>query len=218
MVKNSSIGNRQSAIINGTIAVFGGTFDPPHNGHVKLAGDIISSGAADKVIFVPAFKPPHKPDSPVSEYGARLDMLKIATSGNDKFAVSDIESKRVGPSYTFDTLREFSRLHPGSEIKLLIGSDSLNLLHTWYRAAELVQNWSLLVYPRKRHPSLREELFLNWGNEVAEKLLGYILPLPFYDFSSTEIRDKVIKGEDVSGLLDPDVYNYIIENGLYNRK
>jgi nicotinate-nucleotide adenylyltransferase len=218
VVKNSSIVNRQSSIGNGAIAVFGGTFDPPHNGHLKLAGDVISSGAVDKVIFVPAFKPPHKPNFPVSGFGARLDMLKIATSGNDKFAVSDIECERVGLSYTFDTLREFSRCYPDSEIKLLIGSDSLNLLHTWYRAKELVQNWALLVYPRKGHPSFREDLLLNWGNDVAEKLLRYILTLPFYDFSSTEIRDKLIKGEDVSGLLDPDVCKYIMEKGLYDRK
>ena len=218
MVKNSSIVNRQSSIVNGTIAVFGGTFDPPHNGHVGLAGDVISSGEADEVVFVPAFKPPHKPDSPVSEFNARLDMLKLATKGKDKFAVSDIESGRTGPSFTFDTLGEFSKLRPDSEIKLLIGSDSLKLLHTWYRAEELVQNWTLLVYPRKGHLPSREELCLNWGIGVAEKLLGYILPMPFYDFAATDIRNKIIKGEDVSGLLDPDVCKYIMENGIYNRK
>ncbi|MFA6568385.1 MAG: nicotinate-nucleotide adenylyltransferase [Victivallales bacterium] len=200
------------------IAVFGGTFDPPHNGHVCLAGDVISSGASDKVVFVPAFKPPHKPDAPVSEFKARLDMLKLATAGNPKFAVSDIESGRAGPSFTFDTLCEFSRLHPDSEIKLLAGSDSLRLLHTWHRAEELVQRWALLVYPRKGHLPSREELCLNWGNEVAEKLLGYILPMPFYDFSSTDIRDKIIKGEAVGALLAPAVYRYIVGKGIYNRK
>jgi nicotinate-nucleotide adenylyltransferase len=210
--------NRKSSIVNGSIAVFGGTFDPPHKGHVSLAGDVISSGAADKVVFVPAFRPPHKPDSPVSEFNARLDMLKLAIAGKKKFVVSDIEGRRSGPSYTFDTLGEFSRLYPDSEIRLLIGSDSLNLLHTWYRAEELVHNWPLLVYPRIGHASLREELYLNWGNKVAEKLLGYILPMPLYDFASTDIRNKIIKGEDVSGLLDPDVYGYIMENGIYNRK
>ena len=200
---------------NKIIAIFGGTFDPPHNGHVGLAGDVISSGVADKVIFVPAFRPPHKPDSPVSEFNARLKMLKLATAGEIKFAVSDIESGRSGPSFTFDTLGEFSRLHPDSEIKLLIGSDSLKLLHTWHRAEDLVHNWSLLVYPRKGCLPSREELCLNWGNEVAEKLLGYILPMPFYCFSSTDIRNKIVKGEDVSGLLDPDVFGYIMKNGLY---
>jgi nicotinate-nucleotide adenylyltransferase len=218
VVKYSSIVNRQSSIVNGTIALFGGTFDPPHNGHVGLAEKVISSGAAGRIVFVPAFKPPHKPGAPVSEFKARLDMLKLATKGNDKFDVSDIESGRTGPSFTFDTLGEFSKIRPDSEIKLLIGSDSLKLLHTWYRAEELVQNWSLLVYPRTGFLPSREELCLNWGMEVAERLLGYILPMPFYDFSSTDTRDKISRGEDVCGLLDPDVYRYIIKNGIYNRK
>lgn len=203
---------------NKIIAVFGGTFDPPHKGHINLAENVLSSGAADEVVFVPAFKPPHKPDSPVSEFNVRLEMLKLATRGNDKFAVSDIESGRKGPSFTFDTLDEFSKLHPRMAIKLLMGSDSLKLLHTWYRAVELVENWPLLVYPRKGYLPHREELCLNWGNEVAEKLLGYILPVPFYDFSSTEIRDKILRGEDVSGLLDPDVCRYVLEKKTYNRK
>ncbi len=200
------------------IAVFGGTFDPPHKGHLNLAGTVVSSGAADRIVFVPAFRPPHKPDSPVSEFNLRLNMLKLATKGKDKFEVSAIENGRKGPSFTFDTLGEFSKLHPDSEIKLLIGSDSLKLLHTWYRAEELVQNWSLLVYPRIGCLPSREELCLNWGMEVAERLLGYILPMPFYDFSSTGIRDKILKGEDVGCLLDTDVYRYIMENGIYNRK
>ena len=200
------------------IAVFGGTFDPPHKGHLNLAGTVVSSGAADRIVFVPAFRPPHKPDSPVSEFKDRLDMLKLATRGAAKFEVSDIESGRRGPSFTFDTLGEFSRLRPDLEIKLLMGSDSLKLLHTWYKAEELVQNWSLIVYPRIGCMPSREELCLNWGMEVAERLLGYILPMPFYDFSSTDIRDKILKGEDVGGLLDTDVYSYIMENGIYNRK
>jgi nicotinate-nucleotide adenylyltransferase len=205
-------------IVNKVIAIFGGTFDPPHNGHVSLAGKVISSGAAGKVVFVPAFRPPHKPGAPVSEFKVRLDMLKLATAGEDRFDVSDIEGGRTGPSFTFDTLDEFSKLQPDSEIRLLIGSDSLKLLHTWHRADELVRRWPLLVYPRKGFPASREELCLNWGMEVAERLLGYILPMPFYDISSTYIRDKILKGEDVGGLLDPDVYGYIMRNGIYNRK
>jgi nicotinate-nucleotide adenylyltransferase len=203
---------------NKVIAVFGGTFDPPHNGHVGIAGDVISSGAASKVIFMPAFRPPHKPDSPVSGFNVRMDMLKLATNGNDKFEISDIESGRTGPSFTFDTLLEFSRLRPGSEIKLLIGSDSLKLLHTWHRAEELVQNWRLIVYPRKGYMPSMEELCLNWSDEVAEKLLGYILPMPFHDFASTDIRGKIIKGEDVGDLLAPDVFKYIIGEKIYRRK
>jgi nicotinate-nucleotide adenylyltransferase len=203
---------------NKIIAVFGGTFDPPHKGHVNLAEDVVASGAADKVVFVPAFKPPHKPDSPVSEFNIRLEMLKLATRGKSKFEVSDIESERAGPSFTFDTLDEISRLRPDSEIKLLMGSDSLELLHSWHRAKELVQNWALLVYPRKGYLPSWEELCSNWGKEVAERLLGYILPMPFYDFSSTDIRNKIIEGEDVSGLLDHDVCKYIMKNGIYDLK
>ena len=197
------------------VAVFGGTFDPPHKGHIRLAEKIIESSYADRVIFMPAFKPPHKPDAPVSAFKHRLNMLALAIRGRAEFSVSEIESVRSGPSYTYDTMCELARLHPDSEIKLLLGSDSLKLLHTWYKSEDLVKNWKLLVYPRRGYDVSKDELCANWDMKVAEKLLGYILPLPFHDYASTDIRAEIIGGGDAISMLDSAILDYILKNNLY---
>ncbi|MFZ2654719.1 MAG: nicotinate (nicotinamide) nucleotide adenylyltransferase [Victivallales bacterium] len=215
MVGKSTIDNRQSAIKNGSIAIFGGTFDPPHDGHVQIARKVLESEKAGKVIFVPAFHPPHKPGFPVTDFRHRLNMLELATSGNKRFEVSDLESRRKGPSFTFDTLDEFEKLFPGTEIKLLLGSDSLCQFHTWYKAKEMLDRWRLIVYPRNGQMPSPGDLNAKWGMEVAEELVGYILPMPFFDLSSTGIRKKIAGGEDIGGLVDKRVCKYIIENGIY---
>ncbi|OGV53853.1 MAG: nicotinate (nicotinamide) nucleotide adenylyltransferase [Lentisphaerae bacterium GWF2_50_93] len=200
---------------NEIVAVFGGTFDPPHNGHAQIAGKILESGKADKVIFVPAFHPPHKPGFPITNFTHRLNMLELATSGDERFEVSDIESRRKGPSFTFDTMAEFEKLFPGTEIRLLMGSDSLCQFHTWYKAKEMLDRWRLIVYPRNGHMPSVDDLKANWGMEVAERLRGYILPVTYFDLSSTEIRRKILDAEDVACLVDKKVGKYIIENGIY---
>ncbi|HBC87368.1 MAG TPA: nicotinate (nicotinamide) nucleotide adenylyltransferase [Lentisphaeria bacterium] len=216
VVKKSKIGNQQLKIGNGSIAIFGGTFDPPHNGHVQIAVKVLAAGLADRIIFVPAYRPPHKPGFPVSEFRHRLEMLKLATAGKGKFEVSDMESRRNGPSYTFDTMLEFEKKNPASQIKLLVGSDSLRLLHTWYKAREIAAKWTLIAYPREGQVPTSGELRANWDAKVAEKLLGYILHMPCYDFSSTEIRKRIIDGKNVEDLVDGAVYRYIIRNRIYS--
>ncbi len=202
-------------IKNEKIAVFGGTFDPPHNGHIGIALEVLNSNSAGKVVFVPAFHPPHKPDFPVTDFKRRLEMLEIATSADSRFEISDMEARRSGPSFTYDTLVEFEKINPDSEIKLLIGSDSLAFLHTWYMAAEIVGRWPLIVYPRRGCMPSMDELSANWGTEVAEKLCGYILRMRCFELSSTEIRKKLAEGGDVSALIDRGVCRYIMNNRIY---
>jgi len=215
VVKKSSIGNRKSAIGNDTVAIFGGTFDPPHNGHVKIAETVLDSGRAGKVIFVPAYHPPHKPSSPVTEFKHRFRMLKLATSSNARFNVSELESRRAGPSYTSDTMMELDKMFPRTRHMLLIGSDSLRMLHTWYKAPEIVAKWPLIVYPRKGEIPSLDELKSNWGGEVAEKLMGYILPMTCIDVSSTEIRSRIASGKSIKGLVNDAVDSYIRKNKIY---
>jgi len=214
VVKKFPIKNQKSKIKD-VLAVFGGTFDPPHNGHMRIAGKVLDSGRADKVVFVPAFHPPHKPDSPVTSFAGRLEMLRLAVPPDPRFEISDIEGRRSGPSYTFDTLMELGKMNKGSEIRLLMGSDSLAQFHTWYRAAEIVQIWTLIVYPRKGYLPSKDELKANWGPEVAERLLGYILPMPCLEVSSTEIRKRIIEGRDLDGLVCSSVGRYIVEKKIY---
>ena len=201
-------------------AVFGGTFDPPHNGHIHLATQIIRKGKADNVMFIPALNPPHKPDLPISSFEDRFAMTEIAASAVDSCQVSKIEAERKNkPSYTFETMSNLSERYPSHKFLLLIGLDSLLAIDTWYKAAELIQKWGIITYPRNndcpddRH--ILEELTKKWDKPVAYLLLQSILKADIYDISSTEIREKIRQELNVSDYISPEVYNYIKEKGLY---
>src|SRR5687767_5650343 len=107
------------------IGIFGGTFDPPHLGHLIAAQDSCAALSLDRLIFVPAAIPPHKRDSGVSAPAVRLEMLRAAATDNPAFEISTIELERSGPSYTVDTLRELAAGHPGDRLHLLIGVDQV---------------------------------------------------------------------------------------------
>ena len=168
------------------IALFGGTFDPVHAVHLQIAQSVLDRGRADWVLFIPAPCPPHKTKQRITPYEVRKKMLETATEGNPSFIVSDLERFRPGKSYTIDTLNELSEIYPEDELFLLIGSDSLRQLHTWYRARELADNYSLLVYPRTSEKISREELLLHWTEQETDKLLsGVMHGLPDSPVSST---------------------------------
>lgn len=198
------------------LAVFGGTFDPPHNGHVALAKQVLLKNLADKIIFVPTFCPPHKPVSPTSSFSDRIRMLELALSEFDNFEVSDIEGRfKNTPSYTFDTMTELENEYSGCRLSLLIGSDSLRQLHTWHKARKIVEKWPLIVYPRKNEIPSSSELILYWPNETCRKFTASLINAPMFEISSTEIRGKIKKGEEMDNLLKSDVLCYIKEKRLY---
>lgn len=199
------------------LAIFGGTFDPPHNGHIKLAAEVLSYNAADRIFFVPASHPPHKPCKPISPFKNRIEMLKIAIKGYPKFEISEIERQRGSSkvSYTYDTLEAFSGKFPENEILLLIGSDSLCQLHTWHRAGELVKKWPVIIYPRPGQLPDMKQMCENWPEAIAGKLLQAVLPLPLFDIASTEVRRNIREKKSVEDLLNKEVYEYIKEHELY---
>lgn len=200
------------------IAVFGGTFDPPHYGHVALAQKALEADYADKALFVPAFIPPHKIGRRITEFKHRCAMLKFAIKDNKNFSMSEIEAKRKNtPSFTFNTMEELSKADPENEYCLLIGSDSLRLLHTWHKGNELSEKWRLIAYPRPGELPTLGELMENWPQKKAKKLLDSMADLPCYDISSTEIREKIMKNENPGDLINPEVKCYIYENNLYKQ-
>jgi nicotinate-nucleotide adenylyltransferase len=200
------------------IAVFGGTFDPPHTGHIALAQKAIEAGCADRILFVPAFIPPHKIGRSITDFRHRFAMLEIAIKDNENFLISDIEAERTGaPSFTLQTMKELSENDPENEYSLLIGSDSLRLLHTWHKGDELSDKWRLIVYPRPDEVPTLDELKQYWPPEKAEKLMDSLADLPFYDVSSTEIREKIMRNENTGDLLNPEVKCYIDRNKLYKQ-
>ncbi len=199
------------------IAVFGGTFDPPHQGHITLAKMVVEGYHADKVFFVPAPNPPHKLHKKISDFTHRYKMLELALNGADYFEISDIEQRRLPePSFTVKTMRELTKAYPDDELFWLIGSDSLKNLHTWYKSHELVQNYNLMIYPRNGDDISFDELTEFWDQADSRKLYESILKLPFFDAASTDIRSAIRSGEDISHLVSPEVINYITGNNLYD--
>ncbi len=197
------------------IAIFGGTFDPPHNGHIQLATNIISANYADMVLFVPAPNPPHKTDKQISPFQERYNMLKIATANNAHFAVSDIENRRSDElSYSYITMNELKKEFPKDNLKLLIGGDSLKWLYTWKNSKVLVAENEFIIYPRK--DEVIDEISIKefFGNNNATKLISSIKKLPLQDISSTIIRDD-IKNDKICQHLNPDVKKYIYTKQLY---
>lgn len=205
------------------LAFFGGTFDPPHAGHVAIVRGILAGGHADGVLVAPALHPPHKTGLPLTPFRHRLAMLRLAladVAGAEVSAVEDVPGER--PSYTIDTLGRLAACHPDAELLLLVGGDSLRQLHTWHRAAELVSQWRLLAYPRPGETVALAELCRHWPEETARRLCAAVLPLPEHDLSATTVRGRLARHEigpdpELDRLLPPGVGGYIRHHGLYSR-
>lgn len=197
------------------IVFFGGTFDPPHNGHIALAEAVLKKGIADHVMFVPAWIPPHKDLKGRTSYADRLRMMELASEGQEKMSVSNLEEELGGVSYTIDSLTELSARDPGSEYLLLIGGDSLSQLHTWHRAVELAKQFPIVYCPRPGITPGLKELLKNWPQDIAEKLsAGAISDLPLSDLSSTGIREQIRRGETPEGIRK-EVLDYIRQRRIY---
>ena len=198
------------------IAFFGGTFDPPHNGHLELARMILKLGATDRVLFVPAYDPPHKLDQKISSYADRYAMLELLVADDADIMISDIECRAaLKPSYSVKILNLLEKEFPGDTLQLLIGGDSLATLHTWYKAKELVARYKIICYPRKGYKVDRESLLKHWTPKEIDILLESVLQMPFFDISSTSVRnditDKIIRKN-----IKENILKYIKNKGLYS--
>lgn len=192
------------------LCVFQGTFNPIHNAHLGAAKYIIEKLHYDKVIFIPAFRPPHK-DYKESYSIHRLNMVKLAVEGNSHFIVSDIEFKRCDTSYTYTTICELhNTFSVDGKIKFIIGTDAFKRIETWYKADELKKLVDFIVFIRENN--FNPEEFRN----LKEKGYSFeFMPMEFNDISSTEIRERIKAGRSVTGLVPEKVEEYIKENELY---
>ena len=201
-------------------AFFGGSFDPPHYGHLAVARGALRSGACDHVLWVPAFAPPHKLEARRAPFADRMAMVELLIKDESNMSVSDIEAKIAKrPSYTIDILLELEE-KSGIRPALLIGSDSLLQLHTWHRAKELAGKWQILTYPRKNSPVTGETLLEHWEEEIAEKLCSGVIPGKFFEISSTEIRNSMEKNTFTGNIKCmteniPEIGDYIVRHQLY---
>lgn len=200
-------------------ALFGGTFDPIHLGHTTVAQAAARLLDAEKLIFVPARISPLKGFFPFAGDRDRLRMIELAVANNDLFAVSDCELNRPAPSYTLDTVRQFQhRYGPGTSIHWLIGADGIGDLVHWYKIQELIDECNLTTMRRPGYPVPDFDRFEPlWGPERIAKLKEHVIETPLVNISSTEVRRRLIAGQDVTGMLHPDVIQYIREHNLYRK-
>lgn len=189
------------------IGVFGGTFDPPHLGHLIVAESARETLDLDKVLFIPCASPPHKSSRSLIDPDRRMEMITLAISGHPSFEVSDLEIQRGGKSYTVDTLRVLTSLYPRSELYLLIGIDNLLELHTWREPEEIFALSDVVAINRP-------------GFNTADVRKDYLrrvtfLRSPNIDISSSEIRRKAKMGKSIRYLVPSAVETYILKHGAY---
>lgn len=196
------------------IGLFGGTFDPIHNDHLRIARIFADELALESVIFLPAGDPYHK-DQPRTPARHRLAIAERAVAADARFAVSDCDMVRDGATYTYDTVQIFRQHFPAAQLWFLLGMDSLLQLHTWHRWQDLVRQAGLVVAPRSGFslaqvpPPLQE-----WLAGALTEGRVRILPAEAQDISSTAIRRELAE-QGVSGAVPPAVNEYIRQHGLY---
>lgn len=195
------------------IGILGGTFDPPHNGHLALAEAAIVSLKLDEVLFIPNSRSPLKLDKTLTAARTRLEMVKLVAQSNPAFAVSDIEISKGGVSYTVDTLSELVHSQP-AEYWFLIGSDAVTDLEQWKQPARLLKMCRLGVAMR---PPFTVDQLTAKTPEFARSHVDFVA-MPPIDVSSREIREKCEDGIPVAKLLPAPVLEYIQKNNLYPRK
>jgi nicotinate-nucleotide adenylyltransferase len=199
------------------VILFGGSFDPVHQGHLTMAAFAIRYLNADQLIFIPAARSPLKTAVPAVSGQQRMEMIRLAIEGLDCYQVSDCELTRAQPSYTIDTIGQFrSQYGPTIPFYWLVGADALPELGRWFRIEELLDVCRICILYRAGFdvPSLRI-LDGQLSSRHIQQLAADVIPSPLVDVSSTQIREKIAHGHDVGQLLPPAVWEFIRENGLY---
>ena len=198
------------------IGILGGTFDPPHVGHLWLATLAVDAMGLDRVLFMPAAQPPHKSGQVVSRATDRLLMTRLAIAGNPSLELSAIEMERPGPSYTIDSVEQLEHIHPpDTQLYLLMAADSLAQIDTWREPDRLLERIEWIVGPRPGSPLPdRAALEARFGERAARI---HLLSGPSLDVSSSEIRRRVAGGRAIRYLVPRGVEELIVDRGLYRR-
>ncbi len=189
------------------IGIFGGTFDPVHRGHLQLAQNARAQFLLDKVIFVPAYYPPHKQELlSLTSAEDRYEMVRLAIEGEPFLEISDCEIMRRGVSYTFDTLLEFEKKYPNGTFFLILGKDAFEGIDTWHRAAELKKRIRFLVAKRGTcEVRVPEGARVEW------------IQMPLCPISASGIREAIKHGRNVDDHVSSKVLQYIHAHALYRK-
>ena len=196
------------------VGIMGGTFDPIHIGHLVIAEAAREQLALSEVIFIPAAQPPHKAGREVAPAGHRLHLVQLATESNPFFRVLDVEMKREGPSYSYDTLRALVETHGEStDFYFIVGGDEMNTILTWHRISELFALCRFAAARRQGAPLSLLEVRERLGEEVLARI--HSVQAPALEISSTDIRRRLREGCSIRYLVPEKVEAYICKEGLY---
>ena len=214
------------------IGLLGGTFDPVHIGHLRVAEEALEALSLDGFVFIPAAVPPHKPDRRIESFEDRWCMLELAVEDNPHFELSDLERRLSGKSYTVVTLRELRKLYPPeTELFFLVGLDAFWELDTWYRFKELFELASIVVVRRPGYPLddlgefLRRAVSPLYNLADGEDVFRHPSLYPVYclrntplEISSTRIRQLAAEGRSIRYLVPLAMVRYIRANKLYGKE
>ncbi len=197
------------------IGIYGGTFNPIHNGHLNMAKQMGKVLGLDRVLVTPANMPPHKAGIYVANEKHRYEMCRLICEESRLFQVCDIELKREGRSYTVDTLREIYNAHKNCHLHFMMGSDSFLSIIRWVGFEKIIRFATLCTAPRdiKEVPKLleMEDMLRSKGADTR------ICDIPIVPISSTEIRNRISKGLAVDEMIPPKIMHYIKMNRLYEK-
>ncbi len=196
------------------IGVYGGTFDPVHLGHLILASELRHALALDRVLFVPAGRPPHKTGQAIGDETHRLTMLRLALADNPAFALSTVDLDRAGTSYTADLLHVLSGTLAPAKLFFLMGEDSLRDLPTWHQPTHIAALAELGV---ARRPGVDVDLEAVLREVPSARGRVHLVPMPPIGIASHDLRRRVRAGEPIRYLVPEEVEAYIAEHGLYRR-
>ena len=195
------------------VGIYGGTFDPVHNGHLALAEAALAAFSLERVLFVPGHVTPFKIGVRTASAEDRLEMLRLAVAGRPHLGVSTIELDRGGVSYTVDTLEALRAAHPDWDLWFLLGADSLPALGRWHRGADIPR---LANVGTLRRPGIALPARLDgFSPEVSRRLLANVADGDCPDISSSEVRRRAAAGESLEGLVPEAVAEYIARRGVY---
>lgn len=189
-----------------TIGLLGGSFNPVHMGHMMLAAYMTQWGVVDKVWLTLSPRNPLKDPAGLLHDTRRLAMLEIATRGADRIDTCDIELSMPRPSYTIDTLDLLAKRYPAKRFKLIIGSDNWQIFDKWRDAQRILDDYGVIVYPRPGFPV--DDTHVD-GMELVRPMT--------VNLSSTQVREAIARGRDMTYFLPQGVYKYIIDNKLYKK-
>ncbi len=212
------------------IGLLGGSFNPIHNAHLRIAEEARTACLLDRVIFIPAADPPHKPVAGDVSFECRSAMVSMAIADRPYFEISTVEAERGGKSYSIDTIRLFREQFPGDELFFIIGGDSFLELGSWYRYREIFSSCNLIVAERpdcpivNPHDALPDAVRQEFSRDSKANCLRhrsgtatiFITGTP-QELSSTEIRRLAAAGADITRFVPPDVAAYISNQRIYHR-